>query len=66
MRMKETLAIVGSVIGSIIVILGTVITLDMRLASRIDALDIKIDRLNTLLTNNPIEMKGEVGEVKGQ
>ena len=66
MATKEIIAIVGSVIGSIIVILGTVIALDMRLANRIDALDAKIDRLNTLLTDNLITMKGEIGEVKGR
>ena len=66
MATKEIIAIVGSVIGSILVILGTVIALDMRLANRIDALDAKIERLNTLLTENLIEMKGEIGEVKGQ
>lgn len=32
----------------------------------IDALDAKIERLNTLLTENLIEMKGEIGEVKGR
>ena len=66
MATKEIIAIVGSVIGSIVVILGTVIALDMRLANRIDALDAKIERLNTLLTENLIAMKGEIGEVKGQ
>ena len=77
MATKEIFAIVGSVVGSIVVILGTVIALDLRLANRIDALDNRIEsrfgqlesrfgRLEMLLTENLIILNRDIGELKGQ
>ena len=42
-----------------IAVLGVVVTMWWQLSSRIDA-------LNKLLTENLLEMKGELGEVKGE
>ena len=56
---EDIVVIVGSVIVSIVTVLGVMGTMWWQLSSRIDA-------LTKLLTDNLIAMKGEIGEVKGQ
>ena len=48
-----------------VVVLGSLGAIWWRLTGRIDALDAKIDRLNTLLTDNLIALNRDIGELKG-
>lgn len=48
-----------------VVVLGSLGAIWWRLNGRIDTLDAKIDRLNTLLTDNLIALNRDIGELKG-
>ena len=48
-----------------VVVLGSLGAIWWRLNGRIDTLDAKIGRLNTLLTDNFIALNRDIGELKG-
>ena len=41
-------------------------TLDTKFDTKFERIDAKFDTLNKLLTDNLLEMKGDIGELKGQ
>ena len=61
-------------ITALLVVLGVVVAMWSQLDSKIEArigtldtkFDTKFDALNKLLTDNLLEMKGDIGELKGQ
>ena len=48
-----------------VVVLASLGAIWWRLTGRIDTLGAKIDRLNTLLTDNLIALNRDIGELKG-